>query len=240
MEKYYLFLVLAFISEVLGTISGFGSSILFVPMAALFFDFKTVLGITAVFHVFSNLSKIVLFRKGIDKQIVLKLGLPAVIAVIAGAYLTTYLPVAAIELSMNIVLILLALYLMINFNKTIKKTDANLYLGGAASGFIAGLAGTGGAIRGITLAAFQLPKDIFIATSAVIDLGVDTGRAVVYVSNGYFKKEHLLLIPFLIGIGMLGSYTGKLILLRTSELVFRYLVLAVIIITSLFQLFQMF
>jgi uncharacterized membrane protein YfcA len=141
---------------------------------------------------------------------------------------------------MNIVLILLALYLMINFNKTIKKTDANLYLGGAASGFIAGLAGTGGAIRGITLAAFQLPKDIFIATSAVIDLGVDTGRAVVYVSNGYFKKEHLLLIPFLIGIGMLGSYTGKLILLRTSELIFRYLVLAVIIITSLFQLFQMF
>jgi uncharacterized membrane protein YfcA len=238
-EKYYLFLLLAFVSEVLGTISGFGSSILFVPLAALFFDFKSVLAITAVFHVFSNLSKIILFRKGIDKKIVLKLGLPAVIAVTAGALLTTFLPVKFIELCMSIILILLALYLMMNFNKTLKKTDTNLYLGGSVSGFIAGIAGTGGAIRGITLSAFQLPKEAFIATSAIIDLGVDSSRAIVYVSSGYFLKEYIILIPFLIGISILGSYSGKLILMRTSETIFRYLVLGVIIATSVFQLFKL-
>lgn len=239
MEKYYLFLLLAFVSEVLGTISGFGSSILFVPLAALFFDFKSVLAITAVFHVFSNLSKIILFRKGIDKKIVLKLGLPAVIAVTAGALLTTFLPVKFIELCMSIILILLASYLMMNFNKTLKKTDTNLYLGGSVSGFIAGIAGTGGAIRGITLSAFQLPKEAFIATSAIIDLGVDSSRAIVYVSSGYFLKEYIILIPFLIGISILGSYSGKLILMRTSETIFRYLVLGVIIATSVFQLFKL-
>ncbi len=64
-DKYYLFVILALISEIIGTISGFGSSILFVPVASMFFDFKTVLGITAVFHVFSNLSKIALLASGI-------------------------------------------------------------------------------------------------------------------------------------------------------------------------------
>ena len=74
---------------------------------------------------------------------------------------------------------------------------------------MAGLIGTGGAIRGITLAAFGLEKNIFIATSALIDIGVDTSRAVVYISQGYFQKEHLIFIPFLIIIAILGSYLGK-------------------------------
>ncbi|AFK03888.1 protein of unknown function DUF81 [Emticicia oligotrophica DSM 17448] len=239
-EKYYLFVILALISEIIGTVSGFGSSILFVPIASLFFDFKTVLGITAVFHVFSNLSKIAIFRRGINKDIALKLGIPAVIFVIIGAWLTTFIPTKPLELFMNIALVILSLYLMYNFNKTIQQTDTNLYIGGVASGLLAGLLGTGGAIRGITLAAFQLPKDIFIATSALIDLGVDSSRAFVYVSNGYFKKEFLLLIPFLIGISILGSYLGKVILKYTSETAFRYIVLAIIILTSVFQTIKYF
>ncbi|HQV78172.1 MAG TPA: sulfite exporter TauE/SafE family protein [Chitinophagales bacterium] len=239
-EKYFLFIILAFISEILGTISGFGSSILFVPIASLFFDFKTVLGITAVFHVFSNLSKIALFRKGINKEIAIKLGIPAILFVILGAYLTTYLPTQQIELSMNIMLIFLAIYLLINFNKPIRQTDKNLYLGGIISGFLAGVAGTGGAIRGITLAAFQLTKDIFIATSALIDLGVDASRAIIYTSNGYFQRKYLFLIPFLILISIVGSYIGKLILKHTSETIFRYIVLFIIILTALFQIIKYF
>jgi uncharacterized membrane protein YfcA len=237
-EKYYIFVGLAFVAEVLGTVSGFGSSILFVPVASLFFDFKTVLGITAVFHVFSNLSKIALFRKGVRKDIVLKLGIPAVLSVILGAYLTTYLPAKQIELVMNILLVILALYLFVNFEKKIKQTDTNLYMGGTASGFIAGIAGTGGAIRGIVLSSFQLPKDIFIATSAFIDLGVDFSRAIVYTSSGYLKKEHLFLLPMLVAVSILGSYSGKQILKKTSENTFRYIVLLTIVATALFQILK--
>lgn len=237
-EKYYLFILLAFVSEILGTISGFGSSILFVPIASLFFDFKTVLGITAIFHVFSNLSKIALFRKGVHKEIVLKLGIPAVIFVTIGALITTYMPTKQIELIMNFVLVILAVYLILNSDKPLKQTNTNLYAGGIASGFIAGIAGTGGAIRGITLAAFQLKKEVFIATSALIDLGVDFSRAVIYTSNGYFKKEYLFLIPFLIGISILGSYIGKIILKYTSEAIFRHIVLGVIVLTAVLQIIK--
>ena len=84
-NEYWWFFLLAFVAEILGTVSGFGSSILFVPIAAMFFDFKTVLGVTAIFHVFSNLSKIALFRKGIKKDVAIKLGVPAIIFVIIGA-----------------------------------------------------------------------------------------------------------------------------------------------------------
>jgi len=35
-ENYYLFFILALLAEILGTVSGFGSSILFVPLASIF------------------------------------------------------------------------------------------------------------------------------------------------------------------------------------------------------------
>lgn len=232
------FVALAFVAEIIGTVSGFGSSILFVPVAALFFDFKTVLGITAVFHIFSNLSKIVFFRKGIDKNIVIKLGIPAVISVIIGASLTTLFNSDQIALFMNVVVLLLAIFLMVNINTVIKPTNNNMLLGGISSGFIAGIAGTGGAIRGITLAAFNLNKDVFIATSALIDLGIDTSRAVVYTANGYFNAQYFYLIPYLVLVSIAGSYTGKIILKHTSEKVFRYLVLAVILATATVQIVQ--
>jgi uncharacterized membrane protein YfcA len=237
---YWLFILLALVSEIIGTISGFGSSILFVPIAALFFEFNEVLGITAVFHVFSNLSKIALFRKGIDMRIVRELGIPAVIFVIIGALLTAYIPGKEIELLMNISLLLLAVYLIFNFNTKIAQSRSNLIIGGSVSGFLAGLIGTGGAIRGLTLSAFHLEKQVFVATSALIDLGVDSSRAVIYIAQGYFKQEFLVIIPFLIGVSILGSWIGKLILDTTTQVIFRYIVLGTIILTTLIQLYSFF
>jgi uncharacterized membrane protein YfcA len=239
-QGFYLFFLLALLAEIIGTISGFGSSILFVPLASLFIDFKLVLGITAVFHVFSNLSKIFLFQKGIDKTIALKLGIPAVIFVILGAILTQFVPLKEIELSMNIIILALTIFLISGAGKNIQQTNFNLYTGGIISGFLAGLIGTGGAIRGITLAAFGLEKDVFIATSALIDLGVDSSRAFVYILQGYFLQEHLILIPFLVVIAFVGSYIGKKVLSYIPEKYFHYVVLGVIGTISILQTIQYF
>ncbi len=240
MEKYIYFFILAFVAEVIGTISGFGSSILFVPLASMFFDFKAVLAITAVFHVFSNLSKIYLFKTGIQKDIVLKLGIPAVVFVIIGALLTNIIPQKEIELVMNIVLVLLSVFLIFNTEEKLEQSNKNLIVGGVSSGFLAGLVGTGGAIRGLVLAAFSLEKDSFLATSALIDLGVDFSRAIVYISSGYFLKEFLIFIPFLILISIAGSYIGKLVLNKMPQKYFRNIVLIVIVSISIYSISKYF
>jgi len=235
MQEYWQFYVLALLCEVIGTVSGFGSSILFVPLASMFFEFKYVLGITAVFHVFSNLSKIYFFHKDIDKKILLQLGIPAVLFVALGAFLTTFINQKKLELAMNIVLLVLSIYLVFNINKKLKMSNKNLVIGGVASGFLAGLVGTGGAIRGLVLASFSLEKNVFLATSALIDLGVDSTRAVIYINNGFFKKEFLITIPFLIEVSILGTWIGKRILAHVNEVLFRYIVILTIIATAIFQ-----
>ena len=82
--------MLALLAEILGTVGGFGSSVFFVPIANFFFDFQSVLGITALYHLSSNVTKIAFFKKGLDKKIVVALGVPAIVFVSVGAYLSKY------------------------------------------------------------------------------------------------------------------------------------------------------
>jgi len=236
-----LFTFLALIAEIIGTISGFGSSVFFVPIAAYFFDFQTVLGITAVFHIFSNITKIVFFRKGVNWKIVLYLGVPAVIFVSLGALLSKYLEIRLLEIGLAIFLIFFSLVFLLFQKIEIRPTNFNSVVGGTISGFVAGLFGTGGAIRGMTLAAFNLPKEVFIATSAFIDFGVDLSRGLVYLSNGFIHYNDLGYVLILIVVSVVGTFIGKLILQKISEALFKKIVLGVIlsigVVTLMNQLF---
>ena len=225
-----VFLLLALLAEVLGTVGGFGSSVFFVPVANFYFDFQSVLGITALFHLSSNLTKIAFFRKGLDKRLVLYLGIPAVIFVSVGAFLSKYVNPTMLGLILGLFLIVLSLIFLIFKKLVVKDSNKNAITGGILSGLSAGLLGTGGAIRGITMAAFKMDKATFIATSAVIDFGVDASRAVIYYYNGYMQAEHLYLVAFLVGVAILGTWIGKRILVHFSQEQFRSFVLVLILI----------
>ena len=227
-DHVIIFTVLALIAEIAGTISGFGSSVFFVPIASLFFDFHSVLGITACFHLFSNISKIFLFRKGFDMKLVLYLGIPAVIFVSVGALLSKYVNSTYLELGLALFLMLFSAFFMFAGDKIFKPTKLNSIAGGVVSGFVAGLLGTGGAIRGMTLAAFGLTKEVFIATSALIDFGVDLSRGAIYFSNGFVHLNDLPYIGILLVVSVLGTIIGKKILVNISEDRFRSIVLIAI------------
>ena len=223
---------LAIIAEVLGTIGGFGSSLFFIPIAGFFLDFHSVLGITALFHVSSNLSKIALFRNGIDKKLIVYLGIPAVIFVIIGAYFSNQMKSDYLEVGLAVFLIVTSIVFLTFKTFTLNPSIKNSVIGGILSGGVAGLLGTGGAIRGITLSAFNLTPAVFIATSAVIDLGVDASRSVVYILNGYVHQHDLYLIPFLIGASFLGTLIGKKLLTKISDKRFKSMVLILVLVTG--------
>jgi uncharacterized protein len=236
MDHLVWFLVLTFIAEIIGTIGGFGSSVFFVPLAGFFFGFEEVLGVTAVFHVASNLAKIVLFKKGLDKFVLLNIGIPAVIFVLFGSYLSGILVTQYFELFLGAFLVLFSGFLLIKENIVIEPNARNAWIGGAFSGFAAGLLGTGGAIRGLTMAAFNMEKAVFISTSAAIDMGVDISRTVVYASNGFITKNTLLLVPFLLVVSFAGSYAGKYLLKYIPQEKFKKISLGLILVIGIVTL----
>lgn len=236
----YLFLVFGLLAEIIGTIGGFGSSVFFVPLGNFYFDFHTVLGLTAVFHLSSNLSKIILFKKGLDKNLLLYIGLPSVIFVIIGGIVSRYLDTVLLELLLGIFLVVLSLLFLVKQKLVIEPNKENSITGGILSGFSAGLLGTGGAIRGLTMAAYNLEKSVFIATSAAIDMMIDTTRTVVYYENGYITKDIIIYIPFLFVIGLVGTYLGKRILHYIPQDKFKNLSLVLILIIGLITILKQF
>ena len=233
-----LFLLLSFLAEILGTVGGFGSSVFFVPFANFFFPFQTVLGLTAIFHLSSNISKITLFKDGLDKRLLLYIGLPSVLFVILGGYFSKMLSTAYLEIGLAVLLISMSMLFLLQPQLEVSKNSFATITGGALSGFTAGLLGTGGAIRGLTMAAFNMEKSAFIATSAFIDFGIDFTRTIVYFFNGYIREDLLIYIPFLIIIGFTGTFVGKRLLSKISQDNFKKISLFLILMIGLVTLIK--
>jgi uncharacterized membrane protein YfcA len=232
------FLALLMIAEILGTIGGFGSSMLVMPLAGWFMPFDQALGLTALFHVFSNGAKMLMFRAGVSWHLLLWLGIPAVVAVIAGARLTVFMDERILSIMLGALLVVMGAGLLWKSEWRLRATNGNALAGGLISGFIAGIAGTGGAVRGITLAAFDLEKMAFVANSAWIDMGVDLSRSVVYASQGFMTTLVLTYLPIMAVVSFMGSWLGRWLLLRIPQERFRKIVLGLVVVMGLVTLAQ--
>jgi uncharacterized membrane protein YfcA len=196
------------------------------------------LGITGLLHFFSNIAKLVLFRQDIQWKLIWKIGIPSVVLVIVGAWLTNRVTFQYAELLLGIFCVVFAILFWWKPHMKMKANTGNAIAGGGLAGFLAGFIGTGGAIRAITLTSFALEKNVFIATSAAIDFGVDLSRSIVYVNQGYVQGKDWWYLPGLIVIAFLGSYLGKMILNKVPQETFRKIVLFFVFATGVVMTFK--
>jgi uncharacterized membrane protein YfcA len=192
-----------------------------------------VLALTSILHVFSNAAKLIFFGKHLRFRLLLLLGIPSVAGVIAGAYLSEKVTFRFDELILGMFLIGFSLFLVCKPSARIAATRFNAMTAGGAAGFFAGLIGTGGAIRGLALAAFNLEKGVFVATSAGIDSGVDFSRMLIYLRNGYLAPNSVIYVAGLLLVSFVGSYIGKLALSHIDQKYFRQIVLGLVLLIGL-------
>jgi uncharacterized membrane protein YfcA len=235
---YVIFFLLTLLAEILGTIGGFGSSMFFVGLAQFAYDFKTVLALTGLLHIFSNISKLILFRQSIQWKLVLWLGVSSTLLAIVGAFLTRWIEFTYAKLLLGLFLTFFSLWMWWRPSDRISPTLRNSVVGGALAGFLAGFIGTGGAVRGMVLASFHLEKNLFVGTSAAIDFGVDLSRSIIYASSGFFDFSLIGYLPLMLVASFAGSYIGKRILAKISHETFRKIVLLLVLIIGLTLLGQ--
>lgn len=226
---WFWLLAAAFVAEVIGTMAGFGAATLLTPVACLFMDIKTAIALVAIFHLFGNGSRLFFFGRRIDWRVWALFGVTGIALSFAGATAASNLSSNAIKLALGVFLVVYVLYSWTGDQRwQLPRKPATLLTGGAASGFIAGLIGTGGAIRSACLLAFQLPKEIYIGTSAAIALVVDATRVPVYLREGFVPQSMAGLVAAFLPVAFTGSWVGRYLVRRVSAEGFRYFVLAVL------------
>jgi len=229
-----IFLFAAFWAGLMATVAGFGSSTVLMPVALFFTDFKTAIFLVGCFHLFNNLFKVQLFYKSIDPKIFLLFGIPSICFAFLGAQIVINFPAEALIMFLGIFLMTFSVIAFLNPQVTVKATKFNAILGGGFSGLLAGLIGLGGAIRAIFLICFNLPKEIYIATSAAIALVIDLTRLATYLWGGLIQQyEYFILLPFLVVTAYLGVNTGKKLLVKIDQKLMRKIVLILILIVGL-------
>ena len=228
-----LFFISALIAEIVGTMAGFGSSTIFLPLVLLFVDFKTAIILVAIFHLFGNLSRIIFFRQGFDKKIILQFGVPSILFSLLGALMIGVLPQPVLKLVLGVFLITTSVSFLIKPELTIPANISTFIAGGSVTGFITALVGTGGALRATLLQGFNIEKIKYIATAATIALATDATRIPVYISQGFLTEQYFIYIPILFGIAILGSFIGRRVVKRINQGLFRKVVLVAIILVSI-------
>ena len=243
--------VVALLASVLTFFSGFGLGTLLLPAFALFMPVEHAIAMTAVVHLLNGLFKLALLRKHIDTRVLLRFGLPAVLAAVLGAWLLSALgTLPALHaytafghrfeiLPLKLVIgLLLLLFAMIELVPTLRDLEFDARwqpLGGALSGFFGGLAGMQGALRSAFLARSGLDKQAFVATGAAISTLVDLSRLAVYAGTlaaVFGRLDHRLLACAVLA-AFAGAWIGNLLLKKTTLQVLQRIVAAMLFVFAL-------
>ncbi|OFX59750.1 MAG: hypothetical protein A2066_11300 [Bacteroidetes bacterium GWB2_41_8] len=241
-----IIVIAAFFTAILTFFSGFGLGTILAPVFAIFFPIDVAIALTGVVHFSNNLFKIALVGKNTDKTVLLRFGIPAILASFLGAWLLLEISVLPTWFEYSlwgktfevtpvklIIALLLITFSILEISPSFQKVQFSkdkLMLGGVLSGFFGGLSGIQGAIRSAFLIKSGLNKEAYIATGVVIACLVDFTRLTVYASR--FTAANLHENLTLLISATLAAITGALIgrkLLKKITLRFIQLIVAVML-----------
>lgn len=241
----------AFVVAILTFFSGFGLGTILTPVFMIFFPVELAIALTGVVHFFNNIFKLFLVGRKANKEVLMRFGIPAVIAAIVGSWILLnitdlqpifsydafgkHFEVYPVKFVISILLIIFASIDLIPYFNTLQFGKDKLPIGGALSGFFGGLSGNQGALRSAFLIKAGLSKEAFIGTAVVVSTFVDFTRLSIYATR--FTKsgltDNLTLVICATLAGIAGAYLGNKLLKRVTLRFLQLTIAIMLIIISL-------
>ncbi|MFN2329141.1 MAG: TSUP family transporter [Chromatocurvus sp.] len=235
---YLIICTTALAVSALTLFSGFGLGTVLLPAFALFFPLPVAVAATAVVHLANNLFKLALVGRAADWSVVLRFGVPAAVAALAGAgalvgvagldAVAEYelfgrtLEVTPLKLTIGLLIIVFAALQLSPAFAALAVPPRYLPVGGMLSGFFGGLTGNQGAFRSAFLIKAGLDKTAFVATGVVSAVIVDSVRLTVYGASyvstrfEHLPKDVLGLVIAATLAAFLGAFVGTRLLEKVT------------------------
>jgi hypothetical protein len=231
---YFVISLAAFVAAILTFFSGFGLGTILTPVFMIFFPTELAIALTGVVHFCNNIFKIFLVGRHANREVLLRFGIPAVIAAFIGAWLLLQIPdqqplfshnmfgrtvdVYPVKFIVSVLLLSFACIEFLPYVKNLQFGKDKLPIGGAISGFFGGLSGNQGALRSAFLIRAGLSKEAFIGTAVVVSTFVDLTRLTVYATrfsrSGLAEQIPLVACATLAAIA--GAYLGNKLLKKVT------------------------
>jgi len=229
----------AFLSAALTLMTGFGLGTILTPIFLIFYDVKIAILIVAVVHLSNNLLKISLFGRHVNIDVLKRFGALTLIGAFIGAFFQGRMDSSAVKIVLGVALIFLGLKEATGFGEKMRLPQKIDFIGGFFSGLLGGFVGNQGAIRSAYLLNYNIPKETFVATAAIIASVVDVTRIPVYIySNKNALSDNAILLLITTASAFAGTFAGKRFFKKISLKTFKIYVASTIIIIGALLTFR--
>jgi hypothetical protein len=199
--------VVAFLGAILGGVSSFGAGLIVTPFLIPVVGVKGVVPLMSIAMVFGNLSRFWVYRDQVDRDVVLKIMVPALPGVIAGTLLYGYLPQRALAVLIGVFLLASIPLRRILAKRAVTPTAGAVVGFSGIFGLVSGALPGGGVVLMPLLLGLGLVRGAVVGTDAVI------GTAVNLLKIGMFGKldlidQNLLVAGVLVGLCMVPAAYG--------------------------------
>jgi uncharacterized membrane protein YfcA len=178
---YPFLLVVAVVSGVTASLTGFGIGSLLTPLLASRYGMATAIAAVALPHAFATAVRCWRLRASIDRGVLRRFGIVSAAGSLAGALLYANLGGPALTRILGVLLIGTAAFNLVAAARAWRPGRAVVWGLGLVSGLFGGVAGNQGGLRAVALSSLGLWGPALVATATATGLLVDAVRTPIYL-----------------------------------------------------------
>lgn len=230
---------MALLSGAIAYVSGFGIGSLLTPLFALRLDVQLAVAAVSIPHFIATIWRFLMLRKQVNKEVFWHFGVTSALGGLAGALLHNVVNNPTLVIVFSCLLIFAGSTGVTGISSRMRFGPKSAWIAGLSSGVFGGLVGNQGGIRSAAMLGFDLSKGQFVATATAIGVIVDIARMPVYFAT---RLNDLLatwqyIAAAVVGV-IVGTLSGKILLSKIPEVLFKRTVSGLILLLGLAMLFR--
>jgi uncharacterized membrane protein YfcA len=228
-------IIASFIAAFVSGAAGFGGALLLLPVVTACVGAQVAVPVLTIAQLIGNLSRMAFGFKQIDWKSVGLFCITALPLAALGAFGFSLLPKDIVTRCIGAVLIALVLFKMLK-KVEFKGGKRTMLVGGAVTGALSGLAGSGGPIGAAAFLTLGLPPVAYIASEAATATAMHILKTIVY-SNLVGLDVSAMLTGLAMGLAMIaGTFAANKLIRRMEKAKFQRYVAILLSVVGLYML----
>ncbi len=236
--NHTLLLTLAgIVAGAIAAISGFGIGSILTPLLATWVGTKLAVALVSIPHFLGTALRFAVIRQHVNRRVLWSFGITSAAGGLIGAMLHIWLRSVVLGYILGVLLVFAGITGITGLAQRMRFGRTAAWIAGALSGMFGGLVGNQGGIRSAALLGFDLKRDEFVATATAIALLVDVFRMPVYAVTqfGPMAAQWPMILLATVGV-IIGTLSGKWMLIRIPQNVFRMIVSCIVLALGIWML----
>lgn len=237
MHHTLLLTLAGIVAGAIAAISGFGIGSILTPLLAAWLGTKLAVALVSVPHFIGTALRFAVIRQHVNRRVLWSFGITSAAGGLIGALLHVWLRSVVLGYVLGVLLVFAGITSLTGLASRMKFGRTAAWIAGALSGMFGGLVGNQGGIRSAALLGFDLKRDEFVATATAIALLVDVFRMPVYAATqfGQMAEQWPMIVIAIVGV-VVGTLSGKWMLIRIPQNVFRMIVACIVLALGIWML----